>query len=182
MVITRKMAQRLSAGEILDELLTYEAMGEIMSGESSGPPMPMNQPYNPPVWKWRRWRSRFDQYRQVVYKGPITLSCYYNPAYDVSLDNPDETASFLARDDDDSLRFARDAIHPDSWYLYYGTFEPPDEGDGFFTVQTLIETLQKNFESEHTSICFDKPNDDKHLLIDALTGEEVVAFRVFQET
>ena len=174
---------RLSAGEILDELLTYEAMCDISEGEDGGPPMPMNQPYNPPVWKWRRWRSRFDKYRQVVYKGPITLCCYccwMNTSSGETLEGY-QMASFLARDT--SLRCARDG--DGDWYVY-GTFEAPGE-DGFFTVQTFIETLDKfdhSTRDREDDIClnFSRPNDRKHLLIDALTGEEVVAFEISHST
>ena len=173
---------RLSAGEILDELLTYEAMGDISEGESSGPQMPMNQPYNPPVWKWRRWRSRFDKYRQVVYKGPITLSfycCWMNTSSGESLEGY-QMASFLAQDT--SLRCAQDG--DGDWHVY-GTFEPPDEGGGFFTVQTLVETLHKfgnaTWTREEGCLCA-ITNNDKHLLIDALTGEEVVAYEVGHDT
>ena len=173
---------RLSAGEILDELLTYEAMGDISEGESSGPQMPMNQPYNPPVWKWRRWRSRFDKYRQVVYKGPITLSfycCWMNTSSGESLEGY-QMASFLAQDT--SLRCAQDG--DGDWHVY-GTFEPPDEGGGFFTVQTLVETLEKFGDAtwDREEGCLNAiTNDDKHLLIDALTGEEVVAYGVGYDT
>ena len=162
MVVTRKMAyagpgaaQRLSAGEILDELLTDEAMCEACGNQD------------------------VDQYRQVVYKGPTITLSYYCITH--------ETASFLARDT--SFRCARDAggdcDEADDWYVY-GTFEAPGE-DGFFTVQTFIETLDKfdhSTRDREDDIClnFSRPNDRKHLLIDALTGEEVVAFEISHST
>jgi len=158
MVVTRKMAyagpgaaQRLSAGEILDELLTDEAMCEACGNQD------------------------VDQYRQVVYKGPLTLSCSCWRGY--------QEASSFARDT--SLRCARDGDRDDSWYVY-GTFEAPGE-DGFFTVQTFIETLDEfdhSTRDREEDIClnFSRPNDRKHLLIDALTGEEVVAFQISHDT
>ena len=180
MVITRKIMARLSAGEILDELLTYEAMRDIPD-ESHGP-------YTVRVlledgWTWSP-DTVFDQYRQVVYKGPITLCCYccwMNTSSGESLEGY-QMASFLARDT--SLRCARHGDGDDSWYVY-GTFEPPDEGGGFFTVQTLVETLHKfgnaTWTREEGCLCA-ITNNDKHLLIDALTGEEVVAYEVGHDT
>ena len=162
MVITRKMAQRLSAGEILDELLTEQAYEDIKENIFDG--------------------TVIDKYRQVVYKGPLTLSYFcrgMNTSSGEYLEGYQQASFSAARDT--SLRCAREknAIHPDSWYLYC-TVEAPDE-DGFFTVQTFIETLEP-FEQEHACINFNKPNDRKHLLIDALTGDEVVAYEIYYDT